>query len=302
MAGRRFIIDTDAGIDDAVAIMLALCSNLEIVAITTVSGNTNEDNVYRNVKEVLRVCQKTVPIYRGAKRPLVNPALYCPEYHGEDGLFDYWSTHTDQYFPEETQEKAANAIVRLSSEDPSLGIICLGPLTNLAIAYCINENLKFSSIEIMGGTIDAIGNVTELAEFNIHIDPEAAHIVFDRSPTLIMTPWETTAIHELTILPDLYERLIGGGPKSQFFGSIYNTRSVKYVCDALAMAVAIDPSIVTEVEEYPVVVELSGKYSRGLTAVLRDRSTKQKDLKKFKIIRNIDSKRFAQILYESIRD
>lgn len=302
MSRRRFIIDTDAGIDDAVAIMLALSSQLDIVAITTVSGNTSEENVYRNVKEVLRVCQKSIPIYRGAKRPIVNPAVYYTEYHGEDGLFNYWATHTDQYFPEETHEKAANAIVRLASEDPTLGIICLGPLTNLAIAYCINENLKFSSIEIMGGTVDGIGNVTELAEFNIYIDPEAAHIVFDRSPTLTITPWETTAIHELTILPELYQRLIGGGPKSQFFECIYNTRGLKYVCDALTVAAAIDPSIITEFEESTMAVELSGKYSRGFTPVFRDRSTKQKDAKKFKIVKNLDSNRFAQMLFESIRD
>ena len=301
MAARRFIIDTDVGVDDSVAVMLALSSsNIEIVAITTVSGNTCEDNVYRNVKEVLRVCQKQIPIYRGAKRPLINEPFYVPQYHGHDGLRDYWDTHTDQYFPEVTNEKAANAIIRLVSEDPSIGIICLGPLTNLAIAYTLEENLKFSAVEIMGGTIDAIGNVSYLSEFNIFADPEAAHIVFERTTNLVMTPWETTIIPDLTITHELYQKLIGGGPKSKFFEDVYKER--EYVCDALAMAAAIDPSIITVMEEFPVVVELSGKYSRGFTAVLRDMISKQQNLKKVRIIRNLDSKRFAQMLVDAIKD
>lgn len=300
MAARKFIIDTDVGVDDSVAVMLALSAKIDIVAITTVSGNTSEDNVYRNVKEVLRVCQKSIPIYRGAKRPLINETFYVPQYHGIDGLRNYWDTHTDQYFPEETHEKAANAIVRLALEDPSIGIICLGPLTNLAIAYTLEENLKFSSVEIMGGTIDAIGNMTYLSEFNIFTDPEAAHIVFERSLNLVMTPWETTIIPELTITPDLYQKLIGGGLKSKFFEDVYKER--EFVCDALAMAAAIDPSIITVVEEFPVVVELSGKYSRGFTAVLRDEISKQNNMKKVRIIRNLNSTRFAQMLVDAIRD
>ena len=86
---EKWIIDTDAGVDDAQALILALCSNIDVVAITTVSGNTPETNVYKNVCEILRVCDKDTQIYRGATRPIINQTDYCPDYHGEDGLNNY---------------------------------------------------------------------------------------------------------------------------------------------------------------------------------------------------------------------
>jgi inosine-uridine nucleoside N-ribohydrolase len=300
---NKWIIDTDAGIDDAGAIMLALASKLDVVAITTVSGNTCEDNVFRNVKEILRVCGKDIPIYRGAKRPILNQNCYCPEYHGEDGLNGYWSTHLEieDFGRSTSNETAANAIVRLALETPGINIMCLGPLTNLALAFCIDQSLSFSRVEIMGGTLEAIGNITTLAEFNIFTDPEAAAIVFERCPHLIMTPWESTNRQEISLSKEFFEIFKEGGPRSKFFWEIGNNMTA--FCDGVAAAVAIDPSIALEVDEYPVVVELYGKYSRGHTVIMRDEiSLRDSSLKRMKIIRRVDAERFKQMIIELIKD
>ena len=298
----KWIIDTDAGVDDAGAIMLALQSHLDIVAITTLSGNTCEDNVYRNVKEILRVFEKKIPVYRGARRPLLNQNNHCPEYHGEDGFNNYWTTHSEQEgWTDKSEEFAPNAIARLAKSNENLNIMCLGPLTNLALAFCIDESLSFNRVEIMGGTLEAIGNTTALAEFNIFVDPEAAAIVFERCPHLIMTPWEATIRPEVSLNSEFFEQFESRGKKGQFFKEIVSRTT--YFCDGVASAVAIDPSLAIEVDEYPVVVELYGKYSRGHTVIMRDdKSLGDTSLKRMKIIRKIDGDRFKQMILDLIRD
>ena len=295
---EKWIIDTDAGVDDALALILALSSNIEVVAITTLSGNTCESNVYRNVCEILRVCNKTTPIFRGALRPIINQSKPCPEHHGDDGLGNYWLSHSDSYFPEESTERAASAIVRLSKEHPQLKIICLGPLTNLATAYLLEPTLTFGGgIEIMGGTIDAIGNTTALAEFNIYTDPEAAFIVFQRAPSLVITPWE--ACEEKL---SLYQHIVDqfeDNEKANFVKKIAKVGT--FYCDSIAMAAALDPSAISSFEERPILVELGGNFSRGHTIVCRDRDSAGEHLKRFKIIRAVDPDKFFRLLFNSLR-
>ena len=295
---NKWIIDTDAGVDDAQALILALSSDIEVIAITTVSGNTPESNVYRNVCEILRVCKKDINIYRGAIRPIINTANSCPEFHGDDGLNNYWLTHSPSNFPVENQEAAASAIARLSKEHPGVNIICLGPLTNLATAYLLEKNLSFGRIEIMGGTSDAIGNITALAEFNIHQDPEAAFIVFDRSPNIVITPWETTSREELRLNQNLYKKMMVDTEKGRLLKEI--SKCDRVMCDVVAMAVAIDPSIIISYENRHVAIELAGNYSRGHTVVCRDvDSIQNPNLKRFQIVKSIDYERYYKMLIDS---
>lgn len=295
---QKWIIDTDAGIDDAMALLVALASNVEIVAITTVAGNTTERNVYRNVLEILRITGKEIPVYRGATRPLLNQLKTC-EFHGGDGLNNYWETHTDNFQDIQT-EHAVSAILRLSKSD-DINIICLGPLTNLAIAYLQDESLKFASIHLMGGTINAAGNTTALGEFNIYQDPEAAYIVFERAPYLSITPWECTFNDDVKIKQSFLEAAKITGPRGRFFAEI--SQKVNYACDAIAMMTALYPETIEEFEERHIKVELAGNYSRGHTIVHRDpRSILDLTLKKFKIIKKIHHEFFFNHILHLLAD
>ncbi|OMJ94975.1 hypothetical protein SteCoe_1666 [Stentor coeruleus] len=297
---QKWIIDTDPGIDDVMALLVALASNIEIIAITTVAGNTTERNVYRNVIEVLRIAGKEVPIYRGSKRPLLNQLNTCHEFHGEDGINDYWKTHSDNFQDIQT-EHAASAISRLSKSG-DVNIICLGPLTNLAIAYLQDDTLEFASIHLMGGTINAAGNTTALSEFNIYQDPEAAYIVFDRAPHLSMIPWECTFNDDVKLKQNFLEAAKNAGPRGRFMVEI--CQKVNYACDAIAMMTALYPETIEESEDRHVKIELAGNYSRGHTIVHRDpRSILNPTLKKFTIVKKIHHdfffNRFLQLLVDS---
>lgn len=294
----KWIIDSDAGADDALAFLLAFGNNLDVIAITTVTGNVYEPVCYKNLCELLRVCDKDIPIYRGATRPLINQPN--PDFfYSEDGFNGYWSTRHQLFFPEETSEKAPNAIVRLSKEHEDLGVICLGPLTNLATAYLIDSTLQISSIYMMGGTIDGKGNSTSVAEFNVYYDPEAAFIVFDRTPDIFIVPWETAFNKELCFSEEKYAEMLCDNKKGEFFQAAIKTDG--YLCDAIVIACILDPSLVIATERMHVTVELAGNYTRGQTIVHRNsKSLANPDLKKFTLVRTVDSNKVFDLLKSGI--
>lgn len=277
----RLVIDTDAGIDDAQAIMMALAhSNATVEAITAVTGNVHLDQVVPNVCTVLDLFDADIPVYPGAYRPLV--ASWKPagaHIHGEDGLGDWPGRKPSARKPECTA--AAAALVELANRYPGeLTLVALGPMTNIALATRLDPTFpqKIRQLTFMGGAIAARGNTENVtAEFNIYCDPEAAFIVLDAFSNIRMVSWETTLAHPLpwSIYDDL---LATTTDRSTFCAGIGATLvrllrdgAEQYdgflIPDPLAMAITLEPGLIRESETRYVMVELHGSLTRGQTVI-----------------------------------
>ncbi len=280
MKSQKMIIDTDAGVDDAIALMMILADpTVDVLGITTVNGNVGVEQVTVNVGVILDQMGKTAPIFRGSVRPLVAETLDSAHIHGEDGLGGI----REQYPPTEQlpeAEAAALALIRIAKEHAGdITILALGPLTNLALAVHLSPEFagNVSRLVIMGGAIEARGNASPSAEFNILADPEAAKIVFEAGfSDLWLSSWETTL--KYPILWDKYKSLTNiKTPHADFFSKMTANLVVFLrdnwgfpgltIPDPLAAAVALKPEIVTEMVHVPVNIETLGKYGRGLTSV-----------------------------------
>jgi purine nucleosidase len=307
---KRLIIDTDPGVDDAHAILLALAHpDVEVVAITTVNGNVNLDLTTSNALKILDAAGRDVPVYRGCDRPLISRHTHAAHVHGEDGLGD-----CDLPVSKRTveSEHAAHALVRLASENPGeLTLAAIGPLTNLAVALSLDQDLpkKFKRLVIMGGAIYGKGNTeTVTSEFNIHTDPEAAHIVFSAWPMLTLLSWETTMAHVFN-RADLDRLFSLGTPRAKFFHdtnqkilSFIRTRlgqDILFAPDGLALAAAVEPEIVTKAETRHVAIELHGTQSRGQTVVDWYGTTQKTP--NTEIILEVDQKRFVQLMENGLK-
>ncbi len=192
----NWIIDTDAGVDDAVAFALAYSprapKEFNVLAVTTVAGNCSLDKVNKNVSAIFDALQTKTPIYVGCDRPLIEPYQDAADFHGVDGLGDAGLAVSTRAL--ET-EHGALALVRLAREHAgNIGVIALGPLTNIALACNLDDSFakNVSSLVVMGGAWRAQGNQTSAGEFNIVVDPESARIVFDRFENIVMLPWEVS--------------------------------------------------------------------------------------------------------------
>ena len=200
---HAIIIDTDPGQDDAVAILAALASpdELDVLAITTVAGNVPIDKVTTNALALVELADRhDVPVYRGAVRPMVNRLVTAEYVHGPTGL-----DGADLPSPklEVSPGHAADRIVELVMDRGDPTTICtLGPLTNVALALVKEPRItgKIEQIVLMGGGFFEGGNTTPAAEFNIFVDPHAAHVVFSSGISLVMMPLDVT--HKALTTPD----------------------------------------------------------------------------------------------------
>lgn len=306
---KRLIIDTDPGVDDAHALLLALAHpEAQVEAITTVNGNVGVDLTTANALKILDVAEKNVPVYRGCDRPLISRPANADYVHGVDGLGDCGiPVSKGSALP----EHAAHALVRLANENPGeLTLVAIGPLTNLAVALSLDPELpvKFKELFIMGGAIYSKGNVSATAEFNIHTDPEAAHMVFSAWHMLTLLSWETTLAHVFT--RPILERFFNlGTPRAQFFHDtnqkilgFINQRlgqDILFAPDGLAVAAAIEPSIVTRSEKKHVSIELHGSQTRGQTVIDWFGLTQQEP--NAEIIHEVDQERFVQLMENGLR-
>ncbi|WP_298847795.1 nucleoside hydrolase [uncultured Ruegeria sp.] len=196
MPPRKIIIDTDPGQDDAVAILLALASpdEIEVLGITAVAGNVPLELTAKNARIVCELAGRTdVPVYAGCDRPLNRALITAEHVHGKTGLDG--PDLPDPQMPLSDGHAVDFIIETLRAEEPGTVTLCpLGPLTNIATAFRKAPDIvdRVQGIVLMGGAYFEVGNITPTAEFNIHVDPEAADIVFKSGVQLVVMPLDVT--------------------------------------------------------------------------------------------------------------
>ncbi|WP_405149676.1 nucleoside hydrolase [Sphaerisporangium sp. NBC_01403] len=267
---HRVVVDTDTGIDDALALLyLAGRPDAEIVAVTSVSGNCAERDAVRNIGYVTRLLGLRVPIARGAAEPLSGTPRVTRGAHGEDGLGD---RGYDRPMPPVTDETAAELLVRLAGERPGeLDLLALGPPTNLALALRIDPGLftKYRSVVQMGGSGPyTIPGDLLMTDVNTAGDPVAARVVVSAPRgELVMVGVNVTAT---TILdePAIAALRAAGTPVARFATEILGPyldfyekergRRVVPLHDPLAAGILLDPARATAAVLGPVNVVREG--------------------------------------------
>lgn len=271
---HRVIIDTDPGVDDALALLLAMRSpELKIEAITPVAGNVPLELTLPNALRMVEIAGRTdIPVAAGAKAPLIRRLVTAAYAHGENGL-------GGAVFPEPKTQPvktpAAELIRDLVCQSPGeITLLTIGPLTNIATALNLDPNLAgmIRSLVMMGGSLSG-GNITPAAEFNVYVDPEAARIVFQSGIPITMVGLDVT---RKTSLTEEHQRQLQAGqnPVSQAAATIArnaiaHNRERGFLVgpnmhDSLAIAGFIDPSLL-KLKEYYVDVETTGELTAGET-------------------------------------
>lgn len=272
---KKVILDVDTGIDDALGILLAIISpEIELMGITTVSGNIDVESSTLNTLRVLKLIDKTdeVGVYMGATKPLKRSTRYATEVHGSTGM-------ADQLLDLDVEYKhimdADDFIIKTVKENPGeITIVMTAPETNLANAFAKAPEIEsmIKEVVIMGGVVDGKGNESPVAEFNIAIDPEAAHIVFNGNYDFTMIGLDVTKKAILTV--DDIAKISDDSRVKKFIGDVTKVYMDRYfidnairgcaIHDPLAVAVAIDKSLV-ETEHKFIAIERNSEYCDGMT-------------------------------------
>jgi purine nucleosidase len=276
------IVDTDAGVDDAVALMLLLRdATVDLKAVTTVSGNVPVHKVTRNIGLLVSYFERDIPIYGGSALPLWGPSMDSEDLMGEDGLGGA-SAHFERLASTPKAESAAAALVRLTRDKAPTAdstLLAIGPLTNLALAVRLDPGFaaRVPHLVVMGGAVHGIGNMTAAAEFNILADPEAARIVFSAGfPRVTVFPWETCI--KTSVPWKEYERLTElKTADGRLFTSITRSMAILQkdqfhspgflVPDLYAAALAVSDDYVTLARPGFLEVDDAFGSGRGLTSV-----------------------------------
>ena len=270
----RVIIDTDPGVDDALALLLAMRSpKLKIEAITPVAGNVPLELTLPNALRMVEIAGRTdIPVAPGAKAPLMRRLVSAAYAHGENGL-------GGAVFPEPNlkpvTEPAAEFIRHIVRKYPNeVTLITIGPLTNVATALNADPELAgmIKSLVMMGGSLSG-GNITPAAEFNIYVDPEAARIVFQSGIPITMVGLDVT---RKTALTEAHVRQLEAGQNAVSQAAAKIARNAiahnrqqgfavdPHMHDSLAVAAFLDPSLL-KFEDYYVDVEIAGELTAGET-------------------------------------
>ncbi len=196
MAPRKIIIDTDPGQDDAVAILLALASpvEIEVLAITAVAGNVPLPLTQKNARIVCELAGRTdIPVFAGCEAPLERALVTAEHVHGKTGLDG--PPMADPTMPLQDRNAVDVIIDMLRTHTPgSITLVPIGPLTNIAAAFEQAPEIidRVDEIVLMGGAYFEVGNITPAAEFNIYVDPEAADIVMKSGAKITVMPLDVT--------------------------------------------------------------------------------------------------------------
>ncbi len=278
MDRRRVLIDTDPGVDDAIAILLAFASpEIEVVAITAVAGNVGLDKTALNARRLADLVDRPVVVAAGCAEPLSDPVTEDSVVHGRDGLGDLeWDEPRTILDP-----RHATEVIYAAAVEGPLTIVAIGPLTNLAVALERHPDLEsmVERVVIMGGA-SFEGNVTPAAEFNIWVDPEAARRVFAASWPIDLMPLDLT--HQAYLVDEDLEEMRSWGtvigercsgmlePYAAFHDEWYGNRDV-IMHDAMCVYELVSPGAIT-LQGVRLAVEVAGEHARGATFIDRRRA------------------------------
>jgi inosine-uridine nucleoside N-ribohydrolase len=278
--GKKVIIDTDPGIDDAMAIFFALQSpELEVLGLTAIFGNGGVANTAGNAIRILEVAGRgDIPVAAGANDPLViaNQSGNGANVHGRDGLGNA-GHRLPQPQGHPIAQRAAQFVIETVLANPGqVTLVPIGPLTNIALAVRLEPRIVEAAkgVVLMGGSMMVGGNITAAAEANIRNDPHAAHIVFSAGWPVVMAGWDVNKRFQMD--QEYLDRLCAlGNPATDFIREIYPCLQAFLrkpggaidVPDLLAVAYVVDPSLFTVVR-HPIYVETEGR-SAGMTVADR---------------------------------
>lgn len=304
------VIDTDPGIDDALALMLALRSpELDVRGITVVHGNIDVEAGARNALKILQLMDRTdVPVSVGASAPLLRPLRTAPFIHGHDGLGDLLPA-PEGLGPVEQFGPAFLARAVEQSTEP-VTVIALGPLTNIAIALLSAPHIasRLERLVIMGGGVRTEGNTIPGAEFNLHCDPEAGAIVFRSGVPITMVGLNVTM---RAILPASFSQKLGrsADPLERFVGEVTSFYAGHYrsyygidgcaMHDPLTVAAVIDPGVIRG-EELFVDVETRGEITAGQTVADFWETPEPRGRPNALVAVDLDSERFLSLYCDRV--
>ena len=301
---QKMWIDTDTASDDAVALILALKSKTtEVLGISIVAGNVPIDLGVQAALYTIEMCGAKTPVHVGAHQPLVRSFSSAQNVHGTDGMGDIGLNLVGR---KPTSTQAISQMIDIFRSAPNeIDLVTLGPLTNIALALSIEPQFAkmVRRCVIMGGTGVLPGNVTAASEFNVWADPEAARIVFDSDLPLEMVGWDVS-VADAVISDQLAHELGAVSELGKFAMAIQ--RHVREFCrtetklegfdlpDPIAMAVALDPKIVTsEIQKY-VRVNLGFGETRGQTIV--DQLGIINNRNNCRVVLRVDREKFISLL------
>jgi purine nucleosidase len=303
----RIIIDTDPGVDDALAILLALASpEIQLEALTTVHGNIGIEKTTRNALAVLEFAKAAnIPVARGCSLPLVSPLNETGDVvHGSSGI-------GKAVLPEPKSKPVSHhaidfLIERILAEPQEITLFTIGPMTNLALAIRKEPRIAqaLKGLVIMGGAIRCGGNIIPLAEFNIHADPHAAHIVFHSGIPITLIPLDatykcllTTAdVERLNRVDSPVARFVRDAtiPCMEFYKK-YEGFDGCALHDPLTLAAISAPELLT-LEDHRVDVDISGGVSMGKT--FADLMNVTKKPANMKVAMDVRGREFIELFIE----
>jgi len=327
IARRKIWFDTDAGTDDAHAIIMALSHpDVEVVGFSTVRGNSTAAKSAKNVLRVLHLTgSPKVPIYRGTESSLVGCEGDSTDVHGGDGMGDipdhlYMPDEKAPDYSEIKSENAVSAMMKALRENPGeIELVMLGPLTNLALMLKLEPDIgkTIKHCHIMGGTHSGEGNIgSPCCEFNFYCDPEAAYVVLrELTCPINLTTWETCI--KMQQAWEVYNtKLNSGTPRASFIRDINKHGLDHYYkslrldekapetayepADQLVVAALLEPEIITSSVKRRVKVILQGEESRG-NMIVDWRYRFYAEGKEINLILDLDKEKFSKMLWECLK-
>jgi purine nucleosidase len=271
------VVDTDTAADDCFALLVALLDpRASLEAITIVAGNVGFDQQVHNALLTLELAGRAgeVPVFTGARQPLERDWIDASEVHGDGvGGLRLEGAH------EPSGDDAVGELVRQAAlHAGELRIIAIGPLTNIALAVQRDPSFaaNVGALYVMGGSINARGNITPAAEYNIYVDPEAAQIVADAGfADLRIISWDPLTITDAVFGPEQIARIADLDTSLSRFFVTANAATFDFDfgaglggsshCDSLTAVLAIDESFALETRRYRMDVETAGTLTRGAT-------------------------------------
>ncbi len=304
---QKIILDTDPGIDDAMAIFYAFqAPEIEVLGLTTVFGNVPVEMSAQNALTLVELAGKDIPVCKGVARPWVGPeSTYAHFVHGDDGFGNI-------NFPASNRSldprSAAQFIVDMARKHPGeITLVAVGPLGNLALALRLEPDLPklIKEVNIMGGSAFAPGNVTPVAEANIWNDAHAAHIVFDADWKINMFGLDVT--YDVPFAPTFVDDLAHANQKlgsfvaqaSQFYMDFYSKDREERVCffhDAFPLAYIVHPELFEMTEGHMRIG--TGELDKGQTAFAPHNTTASPlwlDAKKCKVATKVNHEALTEV-------